>query len=558
VSEPQAQDPTRRSTLPRHFVRLVYPFLHDLHRDSPSRARRAFLDGRWQHWWAPLGDDELLRTLDSTYFFLPYLREVLFPETAAFLSDEPRSELTEARDAARRRPAELLPNLGQDGVVHLTLAPVVLGELARGTLRQERGDQVTFEGPFRLVAVDALLFPGGVGFLVLGAQADREPLTARDLNDYLYHLRQIHAPRLEWTLPTWRFAAPPGGAPMAGPPECTARDLIDYLVQELTPLPAVTPPAATLADFLRPAARPRPRWTATREGQVYGQYFRLFAYACLPAAPAPEAPGAPGPAPAWQRLGFESPQQLTLYELATVSVVGETDYAPHPARIRTILDDHLVALWAGWQALVLRDNVVFLGLAPSPFNLEALPHNVESDYFPLYLLALYQKVRLSLLQGELIRRDSRLLESAKGARALWREFVLFTNRFWFSEVTDRQQGGFIYRRFQRGLETLALYDEVSAEARDLEKYYSDREQRWTNSLLFVITFFGLPIGLVVSLFGDFFFTRAPHDARSVGRPSIEHPALPDVLLFLGWLAGALILSLLIYGVWHLRKWRDRR
>jgi hypothetical protein len=555
VSEAQAQDASRHWTLARHFVRLVYPFLHDLHRSSPPQARRALLDQRWQHWWAALGDDELLRTLDSTYFFLPYVREeVLFPETARFDADEPRSQVPQARVAAQQPPSAFLPSLSDDRVVHLRLTAAALAEVAHGTLRQEWAGRVDFQGLLRLRAVDALLFPGGVGFLVLEVHADRDGLTARDLNDYLYHLRQVHAPRIEWTLPTWRFAAPTAADAGAPPTECTARDLIDYLLEGLASLPTPDARSATLADFLRPGP-PKPRWTASREGQVYGQYFRLFVYATLSKAPADEPPEPGDQPPSWQRLGFESPHQLALFELATVSALGDADREPHPAGVRAILDDHLVALWAGWQALVLRDNVVFLGFTPSPFNLGVLSGNVESDYFHLYLLALYQKVRLSLLQGELIRRDSRLLESAKGARALWREFVLFTNRFWFSEVTDRQQGSVLYRHFQRGLETRALYEEVRAEARDLEKYYSDREQQWTNSLLFAITFFGLPIGVVVGLFGNAFFEVS---SSGTGGPRIQHPALPDLLLFLAWLVGALALSFLIYGAWYLRRRRERR
>jgi hypothetical protein len=539
-------------------VLLVYPFLHGLDRAAPALA--AFLDQRWRHAWAGLDDEALLHVLDSTYFFLPYVREIVFPETAGFASDEPRAHLRQARDAARRPPGELLRSLRDDAVVRLRLADGALAELSRVTLRQARGGQPAFEAALRLLHVEATLFSGGVGFLVLKLSAE-PPLTPAQLNDCLYHLRQVHAPKIGWALPVWRFAPPPEGAPATL--ECQARDLVDYLLQGLTRLPPPERPAPTLGEFQRAGAPAGSRWTASREGQVYGQYFRLFAYASL-GGPDPGASAATAGEPVpWRRLGFESPQQLALYELATVSGVGAGDHQPHPARVRQLLADHLVALWAGWQALALRDSVVFLGLAPSRFNVEVLPANVERDYFPLYLLALYQKVRLSLLQGELIRRDARLLANAREARALWRAFVLFTNRFWFSEVTDRQQGSVLYRAFQRGLETAALYEEVSTETRDLEKYYGDREQEWTNSLLFAITFFGLPITIVVGLFGNFLLQHPPAEGglleRLAGRP-LRFGGLSgaEAVLFGGWLLGALALSLLVYGVWHLWKGRQPR
>lgn len=135
-------------------------------------------------------------------------------------------------------------------------------------------------------------------------------------------------------------------------------------------------------------------------------------------------------------------QQQLLYELASGRrATAGTPFEPHPEGLQATLTDHRIALWASWEALALPDRVCFLAHRSDDFNRSVLAHNVEADYFQLYLLTLYQKLRLSLLAGELQRRRTSLHDNLVDARALSRDFAMFRNHYWYAEVTLKAQGG---------------------------------------------------------------------------------------------------------------------
>ncbi|GAB4444676.1 MAG: hypothetical protein OHK0015_46230 [Chloroflexi bacterium OHK40] len=73
--------------LSEHYTLLIYPFIHDL---TPTRRaeRLRALAPRWRPWWSRLDQAAMTRALDDSYFFLPYVRELLFPETSSLHATE--------------------------------------------------------------------------------------------------------------------------------------------------------------------------------------------------------------------------------------------------------------------------------------------------------------------------------------------------------------------------------------------------------------------------------------------------------------------------------------
>jgi hypothetical protein len=231
-----------------------------------------------------------------------------------------------------------------------------------------------------------------------------------------------------------------------------------------------------------------PRYTSTEPGQVYGQSLRLYSYACLDNTSAAGDTAQTDPP-------FEHPAQRALYELATCTATDDPDYIPHQRGLAQLIDQSYIALWDNWQGMALHDNVVFLVNRPTGFTQGALAHNVESDYLHLYLLTLYQKVRLNWLSGELLRHSADLHHNLSEARALWDAHMMFRNHYWFTEVTFRPQGITLYKQFQQGLGSLALYAALSSEVQDLQAYYEQKVERQTNTLLNFITIIGLLLGV---------------------------------------------------------------
>lgn len=469
----------------QHFTILVFPFRHNM--DDRKRRHLKALDPWWRPWWARLNDRERERALDDSYFFLPYVREMLCPEGMLLSPERRPAPPADLQQLAELSPTQFLQRLPRDAVARLTYAPAELDPWRRLRLEFSLEEDASVF-PVRVKWIDLVLSTQGVGFLLINVGLDEEAPTVKRLNDMHYYLRTIQPPSLGWRLAEWGIELP------SGPMRLESRDLVDFLLQGCTA--GGDGHIRPLAEFA-PGAR---RYTASQEGQVYGEVFRLFSYVCL---------GESAPARASAAIeGFDKPEIRILYELATCTNCSEPEYIPHPDYLRRLLQHSQIALWKNWQGLALHDNVVFLGLAPDRFTTGALPHNVEHDYFNLYLLVLFQKIRLSMMFGELIRREANLPRNLKEARRLWDAFIRFENHYWFSEVTRKPQGIELYHRFQEGVQVRPLYEEMRVEVRQLRDHYEQRIARHVNSLLNFLTFVGLPAGLLVELFSNALVPKA--------------------------------------------------
>ncbi|MCS7263782.1 MAG: hypothetical protein NZ805_02995 [Armatimonadetes bacterium] len=244
-----------------------------------------------------------------------------------------------------------------------------------------------------------------------------------------------------------------------------SRDLVDFLLQGLTDVSN-----AVVTDFVEFICQLKQigkidRYTETDIGRVYGQVFRQYTYACLDEP----SPSNPMPIGLTTTELFPSSFDQFLYELATCTDTSDPNYVPHPKG--RLMEKGHIGLWENWEGMALHDNVVFLGKRPSKFILNVLAHNVENDYFHLYLLTLYQKVSLSMMACELLRQAKYLHLNLKEAREIWDSFMMFRNHYWFAEVSFKPQGNEIYRRYQSGLEILPLYQVISDEVKELREHY---------------------------------------------------------------------------------------
>ncbi len=462
--------------------------------------------------------------LDDTYFFLPYVRELLFPETTRLPGRDPSGQLTQADWVLTEPLPQYASQLAANAVLRLTYAPERLRSLHPLRLVLEGKDPgEQFAAPFALDWVDAILFPQNTGFLALKVRLLEPKPTVGRWNEFLYQIRLVHPPRIDWRLASWQLQD--GRLTGAG------RDLVEFFLQGLTHDDHLRP---ELEEFLRHVAGSPDlaRYTATPHQQVYGGVFHLFVYGCFDAAANPPAPAGPDPAAGL----FASASARALYELATCTDTEDPDYVPHRSQVEALTRDNQIALWDCWQGLALRDNVVFLGTRPRGFARRILPHNVESDYFHLYLLVLFQKVRVSEMFEDLVRKEDDLAANLRDVRRLWDEFVAFQNQYWYQEVTRKPQGTTLYRRFQQGLEVLPHYAEAVEQSRELKAYYEGKAQQRTNSLLFFLTIIGMPVQMLVSLVAGQLFK------------------LEDWWQLALMLAG---LPLLLYGLWRAWEWVRR-
>jgi hypothetical protein len=335
-----------------YFTILVYPFRHALSPDE-LKAHLHRLNTRWQPWWQRLDRDALKHTLDDSYFFLPSIRAMLFPETAHLQAGDAVQQVTSADQLARRSTVEFAETLHPDSVLRLTYEAVLLEAFAHLQLEFQRRDAQgkiveDFCAPFHLRWVDVALFPQQVGFLMLKVELEEEGPTVDRINDFLYYIRLVHPPSLDWQMAHWKQSA------VEPPLTFRGRDLVDFLLQGLTAAPDdLDPTLHAFISRLRQGDISEP-YSAMEAGQVYGQVFHLFSYACLAAPSTSMAPEVP-PETTNQTLPsvaksspplFASPIQRVLYELATCTQTADPDYRPHAAGLKQLMDKGHIALWA--------------------------------------------------------------------------------------------------------------------------------------------------------------------------------------------------------------------
>jgi len=480
--------------LSNHYTVFIYPFFYNIrekNRDSWIRS----LARSWDPWWSRLGN-EIGSALDNTYFFLPYIREVLFPETAIFKDKPPGKDYENwINEIVRWNKGGLscfCQELSPNAVLRATYKQTYLQQLKQFEV-VERADTQTSTTSIaaRIDWIDAVLFPSGIGFLMLKIVLDRDSPQLNHLVDLNYSLRLVHPPNTAWILPEIRF----GGQAHKN----TVRDLMDFLTQamvsEVEQIDNFAAWKATVSDSKQI------RLSETESGQVYGERCNIFSYACVNVEENELGRSSTGV--------FDSLKDRLVFEYASSIEIGDsvnnTLWTPSTEQVQRLKTDHQISVWKAWTGMALKESVVFLGTEDISFNRNLLPANVENDYLPLYVYTLYQKYQLFIFADQLMRKGAYVAEHLNEVRVLMDRFMDFRNKYWFNEVTRKPLGGELYTKFQRGLESISLFDLVTLQVKDLKEYYEERRQRRIDVVLNVFTFLFIPIGAAIGVFGMTFF-----------------------------------------------------
>jgi hypothetical protein len=474
-----------------HFSVLIYPFFHGLTPGNRT-ARLAALEERWGPWWERLTDAETAEVLDGSAFFLPYVQGLLFPETTQLQGEDPGTGCERwvacVRDLAAPGLAAYAAPLPPSSVLRLTCRCGLHAALADFRLARNRRSRRPPDAdlPVRLDWVDVLLFPSGVGFLLFKVRLAGDRPRLSELMALNAGLRQVRPPTLAWDLPVLRF---PG---VAGEPRF--RDLVNFLLEGLTKPGSPEGLDAHPGRLAISAFSGAGGYTETAAGRAYGERCHLFSYACAPLGEAERAALAAG--------AFADGIDRLLYEFAAGMGPGDSVHnpvwVPAAEQAERVGRENRLAMWRCWRGMALKESCMFLATEDLGFNRNALAHNTEYDYLPLYLYTLYQKHRLLTFADGLMREVAQRKGHLSGARVLLRRFVSFRNRFWFSEVTRRPMGGDLYRLLQQAQELQRLYDMVTTSIKEAKEYY---EERWDRQVRQALTVLGWVAGPLAAVWG---------------------------------------------------------
>jgi hypothetical protein len=462
--------------LHNHFSVAIYPFVHDITGKAGS-TRLETLGERWAPWWTRLTEDGLTDALQATAFFLPYVRGLLYPELAVLHHEPPGPQYRRWAQLIRHWTNPGLARFGRrlpsSAILHLTCREPCWQSLAGFSVRFESSSDVPHARDVAgcLDWIDALLFPSGVGFLLLKFRLRAAQPRLAQLIDLNRAMQLVHSPSASRKAPRLSFDA-------GGPPS-SLRELLNHLTQGL----AGAEPWDQQFHPLGIAAAKTP-YTDTEVGFAYGERCHLLSYGCVELADrTPTALPAGVFASGEDRMLFEFGAGIGLNR-----TVEDPMWVPSPEQAERVRRENRLAMWRCWQALALKESCVFLGTEALPFTTRSLPHTIEHDYLPLYLYTLHQKFQLMIFANDLMREVAQVDSHLQGARSLLHRFVAFRNRFWFSEVTRKPQGGELYRLMQQSMDVPGFYQMALASVKDAKEYY---EERWDRQVRLGLTLIGL-------------------------------------------------------------------
>jgi hypothetical protein len=439
--------PVRPGTfrLVNHYGLFVLPFA--LPETEGNTARRVAESGRWrQRRFSATDPDDV----DRTEYFLPYIRRFLFPS----LYEPPGAKRDAQAEPTCRQFAFDLARLGA-GPKGLEL-----------TLRcRDARKKSTIEQRLRLTDVELILFSFRVGFLVLRVECTDPGATFFDQMDVVAYLRLI--------APLYRgFEMPQLDA---GPARYGVPQLLASLLAEFgaaTPGPPETLPADTPLP-VRP---------------IYDDRMMVYTFSCLDRETC---------------LADPVRSQALLQRTAVIPFDRESSSLPQHEQVGQ--DAWLRARWQGFS----KDGGSLVVFNTDAFQEQYAGLYHGTYYFDIFLLATLQRVTLLTLFERLA--DIQGLTRGGGAsrrllRRVRRDLLLFKNQCWFSQITNRERGLVLWKKWQKTLETRALFKEVNEQSAELDTYLQTRYRERMERLLRVGGFLVAAVPFVWGL--DTFFGAA--------------------------------------------------
>jgi hypothetical protein len=479
---PHTSGPIRLRTfrLRDDYALFVLPFSFP-EAEGAGPARRVAESGRWRQRVFSAADPA---DVDRTEYFLPYIRRFLFPT------------LYEAPGVAAK---------GSDPEPTCRHFEFDLGLLGAGpkglelTLRcRDDRKKVELEHAVRLAKVELVLFSYRVGFLVLRVECADPGASYFDQMNVVAYLRTI--------APLYRgFEMPEldAGSARYGVPQ-----LLPYLLAEFGAAPAPAGPAAV------------PPGTALPVKPIYDDRMMVYTFSCL-----------------MKETCLADPVhcQALLHRATVVNFDRQASTLPEREHLEEDLGAWLRTRWQGFS----KD-----GGSLVVFNTDAYHERYAgvyhgTYYFDVFLLATLQRVTLLTLFERLA--DIRALTrggspSRQLLRRVRRDLLLFKNQCWFSQITNRERGLILWKKWQKTLETRTLFKEVNEQSAELDAYLQARYRERMERLLRIGGFVAAAVPLVWGL--DKFFGEA------------------EWAKVLRWVALGLLLAGSAAAVWYLTFWRS--
>jgi len=329
---------------------------------------------------------------------------------------------------------------------------------------EDNQDKESVRCGVRLERIELLIFPFEVGFLVLDFRCTDPNATFTDQQKALGMLRMLAPMYMNQPLPLLEV----------GERKFHVPQLLAFLLSEF-------------ANVAKPdvPAKPEPK-VPLPVHLINDERMIVYAFSCLDRKSGPPDVG-------------DAEGQMR--RRALLSFDEESLTSGRNARERSL------AAWqhVRWQSFG-KDGGSLVAFHCDPFDEKFLGHYHRTYYFDVFLLALLHRVALLRLYERLADIPSLTTGTAKSHRVLARlrhDLLLFKNQCCFSQITLRERGLQLWRRWQNVFENEQLLKEVNEQSSELEQYLRTQSQERMEWLLrlggFVATVFPAVLSLNVLL-----------------------------------------------------------
>ncbi len=164
-------------------------------------------------------------------------------------------------------------------------------------------------------------------------------------------------------------------------------------------------------------------------------------------------------------------------------------------------EEHGEWLRARWQSFS-KDGGSLVVFNTDRFHARFLGGYHRTYYFDIFLLAALQRVTLLTL-FESFSDIHRLITGSSASRKLLRgvrrDLLLFKNQCWFSQITNRERGLVLWKKWQRVFETRELLREVNEQSEELNSYLQNRYRERIEGLVRLGSFLAAVVPTVLGL-----------------------------------------------------------
>jgi hypothetical protein len=408
-----------------HYSLFVLPFSF-AEREGLDLPRALTDAGRWKQRLFSANDPE---DVDRTEYFLPYIRRFLFPSLYPPVKGMPQGEETcrhFAFDLARLGP------LDKEGL------PLTMH------WRDVR-KKMSMQHRLLVEKIELIVFSYRVGFLVLRVSCPEPGATWFDQMGITAVLRALEPLYRDFEMPVLE----------CGPARCTVPSLLAFLLSEFSG----SPPPADLQTM--PAEAPLP----VKPG--YDDRMMVYTFSCLDRNSA---------------LADADRCQALLDKETVIGFDQEWSKLPATQKADPDPDAWMRKRWQGFSkdggSLVVFDtdayHARYVGVYPGTY------------YFDVFLLAAMQRVTRLTLFERLADIQTLTKGGSAGRRILRRtrrDLLLFKNQCCFSQISNRERGMVLWKKWQKTLETRRLLKEVNEQATELDSYLQGRHREQMERLV---------------------------------------------------------------------------